>query len=285
MSEPITLVLGGTGVKGIASIGVLQSLHSHGIKIKKIIAAGISAPISAQFALEKGPDTMIYEFTRFFKDNYSSLWGLEQHSGLLQGRRLRVGDSFSYFLRERTYCQANFQNNSVLSWQILEPQIAKIFGENAFSDLKIPLAVSVIDLKQGKNILMQEGKLHDCMKASMAFPGILPPVSVGDVELVSSTIYCDLPLDNITKNDAPVLTVDLPMPFVRSNPRTLLEIISIVDDISSRAIKEKLLANTDYLFRLEGMEKFRWGDYHQIPDIVEQALIETDALLEKTKLP
>jgi NTE family protein len=285
MSEPITLVLGGTGVKGIASIGVLQSLHSHGIKIKKIIAAGISAPISAQFALEKGPDTLIYEFTRFFENNYSALWGLEQHSGLLQGRRNRVGDSFSYFLRERTYCQANFQNNSVLSWQLLEPQITKIFGDNTFSDLKIPLAVSVIDLKQGKNILVHEGKLYDCMKASMAFPGILPPVSVGEMELVSSTVYCDLPLDNITGNDAPVLTIDLPMPFIGSNPRTLLEIISIVDDISSRAIKEKLLANTDYLFRLEGMEKFRWGDYHQIPDIVEQALIETDRLLETTILP
>ena len=46
MSKPITLVLGGTGVKGVANIGVLQSLHNHGIKIKKIIAAGISAPIS-----------------------------------------------------------------------------------------------------------------------------------------------------------------------------------------------------------------------------------------------
>jgi len=285
MSEPITLVLGGTGIKGIASIGVLQSLHSHGIKIKKIIAAGISAPISAQFALEKGPDTLIYAFTRFFEENYGSLWGLEQLSGLLQSPRGRVGDSFSYFLRERTYCQANFQNESVLSWQKLEPQINQIFGDNTFSDLKIPLAVSVIDLKQGKNILVQEGKLYDCMKASMAFPGILPPVSVGEMELVSSTIYCDLPLDNITRNDAPVLTVDLPMPFVGSNPRTLLEIISIVDDISSRAIKEKLLANTDYLFRLEGMEKFRWGDYHQIPDIVEQALIETDRLLKTLTLP
>ena len=53
MSEPITLVLGGTGIKGIASIGVLQSFHNHSIKIKKIIAAGISAPVSAQFALGK----------------------------------------------------------------------------------------------------------------------------------------------------------------------------------------------------------------------------------------
>jgi NTE family protein len=209
---------------------------------------------------------------------------LEQVTGLLQSQR-RAGDSFTYFLRERTYCQANFQNDSVMSWQKVEPQIIKLFGDYTFSDLKIPLAVSVIDLKQGKNILVQEGKLRDYMKASMAFPGILPPVTVGEMELVSSTMYCDLPLDNITKNDAPVLTIDLPLPFAGSDPHTLLEVVSIVDDITGRAIKEKLLANTDYLFRLESMEKFRWGDYHQIPEIVEQALIETDRLLETTTLP
>jgi hypothetical protein len=33
------------------------------------------------------------------------------------------------------------------------------------------------------------------------------------------------------------------------------------------------------------MEKFRWGDYHQIPNIVEQALIETDRLLKTLTLP
>ena len=285
MSKAITIVLGGIGIKGIASIGVLQSLHSRGVKIKKIIAAGISAPVSAQFALGKDPDTLTDEFTRFFEENSRSLWGLEHLSGLLQSPRHRVVGSFSYFLRERTYCQGNFQNDSVLSWQIVEPQITRLFGNYSFSDLKIPLAVSVIDLKQGKNILVRQGKLNDCLKASMAFPGILPPVSVGDMELISSTVYCDLPLDNIAKNDAPVLTIELPISFVGGNPRTLLEVISIVDDISSRAIKEKLLVNTDYLFRLEGMEKFRWGDYHQIPEIAKQARNETDRLLETTTLP
>ena len=285
MSEPITLVLGGTGIKGIASIGALQSFHNHDIKIKKIIAAGISAPASAQFALGKNPDTLIDEFTRFFAENYRSLWGLEQLSGLLRSPRRDVLGSFSYFLRERTYCQANFQNASVLSWEKIDPQITQLFGNYSFSDLKIPLAVSVIDLKQGRNILVQQGKLNDCLKASMAFPGILPPVPVGEMELVSSTIFCDLPLDNLTENDAPVLTVDIPIPFVGIKPRTLLEVISIVDDISNRGIKEKLLANTDYLFRLDGIEKFRWGDYHEIPEIVKQARIETDLLLEKTSLP
>ena len=285
MSEPITLVLGGTGIKGIASIGVLQCLHSRGIEIKKIIAAGISVPISVQFALGEDPDLLTEEFARFFVENSRSLWGLEQLTGLLMSRRRRIVGNFSYFLRERLYCYANFHNDSVLSWETVEPQINRLFGDKSFSDLKIPLAVSAIDLKQGKNVLLDEGKLNDSLKASIAFPGILPPVSIRNMELVSSTVYCELPLDNITREDTPVVAIDVPSPFSGSNPRTLLEVVSIVDDIRSRAIKEKLLTKTDYLLRLSGMERFRWGNYHQIPEIVTQARNETDRLLKTTTLP
>ena len=285
MSEPITLILGGTGIKGIANIGVLQSLHNHGIKIKKIIAAGISAPISIQFALEDNPDILTEEFTRFFVGNYRSLWGLEQLTGLLKSPRHSIVGDFSYFLRERTYCHANLQNTSVLSWELVEPLITGIYRDKTFADLKIPVAVSAIDLKQGKSILVEEGKLSDSIKASMAFPGILPPVLAGNMELVSSTIFCELPLANLVNKDTPVLTIDLPGTFSGSNPRTLLEVIAIVDDIRCRAIKEKLLVKTDFLFRLEGMEQFRWGNYNQIPEIITHARNETDKLLKTVTLP
>jgi NTE family protein len=285
MSKPITLVLGGTGIKGVANIGVLQSLYNHGIKIKKIIAAGISTPISVQFALEDNPDILTEEFTRFFVGNYRSLWGLEQLTGLLKSPRHPIVGDFSYFLRERTYCHANFQSDSVLSWAAVEPQIARLFGDKTYADLKIPVAVSAIDLKQGKSILVEEGKLSDSIKASMAFPGILPPVSLGNMELVSSTIFCELPLENIDKKDRPVLTIDLPSALSGNNLRTLLEVIAIVDDIRCRAIKEKLLAKTDLLFRLEGMEQFRWGNYNQIPEIVTYARNETDKLLKTVTIP
>jgi NTE family protein len=285
MSEPVTLVLGGIGVKGIASIGILQSFTEHGFKIKKIIAAGISAPVSVQFAFGKDPDTLTDEFTRFFKEYNRSLWGLEQVTGLLMSRRRRVVGNYSYFVRERLYCHANLQSDSVLSWEAVEPQINRFFGDKTYADLTIPVAVSVIDLKQRKNILVEKGKLTDSMKASMAFPGILPPVTVGNMELVSSTIFCELPLTNISKKDRPVVTVDFPSTISGDDPHTLLEVISIVDDIRNRAIKEKLLAKTDYLFRLEGMKKFHWGDYHQIPDIVAQARREADRLLKTIVLP
>ena len=74
MSEPITLLLGGTGIKGIASIGVLQSMRKNRVKIKKIIAAGISAPISAQYALGDDPELLTQEFTQFFVENNRALW-------------------------------------------------------------------------------------------------------------------------------------------------------------------------------------------------------------------
>jgi NTE family protein len=284
MSKPVTLVLGGTGIKGIASIGVLQALHNHEIKIKKIIAAGISAPISAQFALGEDPDLLTEEFTRFFVENNRALWALEQLTGILMSRRHRL-DNFSYFLRERLYCHANFQSNGVLAWETVEPQIARLFGDKSFSDLQVPLAVSAIDLKRGKLVLVEKGRLRDSLKASMAFPGILPPVASGNMELVSSTIYCELPLDGITKKDAPVITIDLPDTFRGRNPQTLLEVISIVDDIRSRYIKERLTVKSDYIFKLEGMKKFRWGDYRQIPEIVKQAYKETDRLLKTISIP
>ena len=285
MSEPITLILGGTGVKGVASIGVLQSFQSNHVKIKKIIAAGISSLVSAQFALGKDLNLLTDEFTRFFEENNRSLWGLEQLTGLLMRRRRRIVGSFSYFLRERLYCHANLKSDSVLSWEFAEPQIARFFGNETFSDLKIPLAVSAIDLKRGRIVLLDEGKLYDSMKASIAFPGLLPPVTVGSMELVSSTIYCELPLDSIKKRDAPVVTVDLPSTFSGYNLRSLLEIVALTDDIRSKAIKEKLLTKTDYLFRFEGMRRFRWGNYHQIPQIVAQARKETDKLLKTITLP
>jgi len=57
------------------------------------------------------------------------------------------------------------------------------------------------------------------MKASMAFLAFSPRFGWGKWNLVSSTNLLRLAAGYITKNDAPVLTVDLSMPFIGSNPR------------------------------------------------------------------
>jgi len=111
--------------------------------------------------------------------------------------------------------------------------------------------VSAIDLKHGKLVLIEKGKLKDSLKASMAFRNFTPVVS-GKMELVSSTVYSELPLDGITKKDTPVIAIDLPDTTRGRSPQTLLEVISIVDDIRSQYIKKRLITKADYIFNYKG---------------------------------
>jgi hypothetical protein len=61
--------------------------------------------------------------------------------------------------------------------------------------------------------------------------------------------------------------------------------VATTDDIRSSAIKQQLLTRADYVLHLEGMERFRWGNYRQVPQMIKQARQETDRLLESITLP
>ncbi|MCX6002843.1 MAG: patatin-like phospholipase family protein [Chloroflexi bacterium] len=60
--------------------------------------------------------------------------------------------------------------------------------------------------------------------------------------------------------------------------------VATTDDIRSSAIKQQLLTRADYVLHLEGMKRFRWGNYRQIPQMIKQARQETDRLLESITL-
>jgi NTE family protein len=275
VTNPITLVLGGMGVKGVASIGIFQALNSRNIKVKKIYAAGASALVAGYYAMGKSPDELTTRFVDFFDANDKSLWGMEQMSGLFQMQRRRITDSFSYFLQERLYCRANVKRLSILAWDIVEPLIVEVFGNNTFSDLKVPLTISTIDLNAKKLFMINTGKLTDGMKAGIAFPGLFPPVNYGEHRLVSSTICCELPLEAITRADSPVLAIDFPAILSHQRPTDLLEIIARTTEIRSNAIKSRLLENVDFVIRLERMNRFRWGSYRQIPLMIRNAREQT----------
>ena len=273
--KPVTLVLGGVGIKGVASIGILQALHDHDIKVKKIYAAGASALVAGYYAMGKDPSDLKELFVQFFTGNHKALWGLEQISGLFQTQRRRIVDSFGYFLRERLYCRANMTRISLLGWEVVDSLISGVYGDTTFYSLKIPVSISTVDLNAKRLFLIEEGRLSEAMKAGIAFPGLFPPADFGGRRLVSSTLCCELPLDTIRHSDSPVITVDFPTLITRKPPRSLLEIISRTTEIRSNVIKTRLLEKVDYVVRLESINRYRWGNYHQIPDMILHTRQET----------
>ena len=285
MAKGITLVLGGLGVKGIANIGVLQALVEHRVKIKRIVAAGIGTLVGAQFALGRELEPLTEYFVRFFTENDRYLWGLEQFAGVVRSRKRRVVDSFNYFLRERLFCQANLKRISIMPWEVVEADIDNVLADASPSDLKLPLAVSAIDLKRKTEVLLKDGDLKERLKAGIAFPGLFPPVHIGDRELVSSTLYCEVPLGMVGKTKRPIVAVDIPSELSMHTPGSVIEIMAQMDEVRGAAIKEKLLSKADIVFTLEGLRKFRWGSYKQIPQLISRARGEMDRLLSSVEGP
>jgi len=285
MAKGVTLVLGGLGVKGVANIGVLQALTEHNVKIKRIVAAGIGALVGAQFALGRELEPLTEYFVRFFTENNRYMWGLEQFAGVVRSQKRRVIDSFNYFLRERLFCQANLKRISILPWELVEADIENVLGGASPTDLKMPLAVSAIDLKRKTEVLLEDGDLKERLKAGIAFPGLFPPVHIGNRELVSSTLYCEVPLGMVGRAKRPILAVDIPSELSMHTPGSVIEIMAHMDEVRGIAIKEKLLSKADIILTLEGLRRFRWGSYKQIPQLISRARREMDRLLSSVDGP
>lgn len=280
MQKGITLVLGGSGVKGAANIGVLKALREYESKIGRIVASGISALAAAQFALRGDLELLVDHLIPFFTEHQRQLWALEQLSGLPRSESRRAVSSYSYFLRARLFCRANLARISILSWECVQGELEGVFGNVDFSELEVPLAVSAIDLRQGTEVLLDKGRLVDCLKAGIAFPGLFPPVLIANQELVSSTLYCELPVDRLDEEDRPIVVIDIPTRLKGRYPKSVIDAVTQVDEIRSAAIKQRLLTKADVVLCLEGLRRFQLVSYDQITDLVSLAHREMDNLLQ-----
>jgi len=147
--------------------------------------------------------------------------------------------------------------------------LTDVLGEKTFADLKIPAAVTAVDARSGREIILTEGRLKDAILGSIALPGIFPPYPLGDWELMDGGVLNPvpvaparhlapgLPVVAVVLNDPldkPVPTYTIPVP--RILPRSIIERITRMNfaqsfdifmravDLSSRAVAHyRLLAD------------------------------------------
>jgi len=139
----ISLALGGGGAKGIAHLGVLLCLERHGYKIRAISGTSAGGIIAAIYAAGFSPSEML---DRFLRIDQSSLYG-----------RL-PGDG-----------------PSLLGVVGINKILHEMIGECTFSDLKIPTALTAVDLESEEEVILKKGRVIDAILATIALPGVFPP--------------------------------------------------------------------------------------------------------------
>lgn len=73
--------------------------------------------------------------------------------------------------------------------------MAELLPARDFKDLRQALAVTATDINTGEAIIIKQGDLLEALRASLAFPGIFPPVRFGQRFLVDGGLCNPIPID------------------------------------------------------------------------------------------
>jgi NTE family protein len=173
----ITLALGGGGSKGYAHLGVIRALEALGYNITAIAGTSAGGLAGAIYAAGFSPDDVLERIASIPQED---LFGFGRGPGLLSTSGI----------------------HSVLEG---------FLGELEFSDLKIPLALTAVDLKAKTEVIIQHGNVLDGVMATIAIPGVFPPKQLGEKLLVDGMVLDPVPVSSARRLSPrdPVVAVSL----------------------------------------------------------------------------
>jgi NTE family protein len=158
----ITLALGGGGVRGAAHIGVLNGLEKAGYRIRALAGTSAGGIAGAVYAAGYSPEELLAEFTHLDQTN-------------LYARRPGDGPS-------------------ILGVAGINHMLERLLGQRTFDELQIPLAITALDLKSKKEIILKRGRVTDAVLATISMPGVFPPQEYGDYLLVDGGLVDPVPV-------------------------------------------------------------------------------------------
>jgi NTE family protein len=162
LDSGLGLTLSGGGAFGAAHVGVLQVLDERGIQPGIVTGTSSGALIGAAYAA--GVDSgRIEEIARKFRWSRIAAWTLRPRWALLDSRAVAGA-------------------------------VVALLGEDPLiEDLPRRFAAVTTDLRTRRIVALDSGRLSTALRATMAVPGLLPPVRVGGRLLADGGMVDNVP--------------------------------------------------------------------------------------------
>ncbi len=176
----IGLVLSGGGARAFAHLGVLDELRAQGIQIDRYAGASMGSIVSGIAAMGATTDVLHEIFTRcFVRQNPSRDYTLPAYS-LIRGARTRK-------------------------------LLGEVFGDRRIEELEHRFFCVSADLFARELVVQRTGPAAQAVYASLAIPGVYPPVASGDGRLlVDGGVMNNLPVEAMAASaEGPIIAVDV----------------------------------------------------------------------------
>ena len=175
----ISLVLGSGGARGYAHIGVIEELEKSGYEIASISGSSMGALIGGLYACGKLQEYKEWVLSLDFIDVAKLLDLSLSKTGFIQGEKV---------------------------FKIIEDMIGDIMIE----DLPITFTAVATDLVRQKEVWIQDGRLLDAIRASIAIPTVFTPKKLGKRYLIDGGVLNPLPIaPTISDNTDMTIAVSL----------------------------------------------------------------------------
>jgi len=164
IEKSINLVLSGGGARAIAHIGILRALKEAHIPVDRIGGSGLGAIIAALFAINYSPD----QIKRTLKHIFA-------HRG--------------------NFLDIHFPYISFIKAKKIRKILSALFQNKNIEELSIPFYCLSTSITTKQKYIHTKGLITKALLASLAIPGIMPPVYHEDHFLMTGSLSHNLPVD------------------------------------------------------------------------------------------
>jgi NTE family protein len=164
------LALSGGGARGIAHVGVLKVLEEAQVPVHMLAGTSMGGIVAAAYAAGRSAAEI--------EQSFCSLRLLD----IVRRDRTRMG---------------------LLGHDKIADRLREVLGGDlTFDQLKLPLALTAVDLETGEEVIIREGSVVEGLLATAALPVVFPPMRWRDRLLVDGGVLNPVPFDVVRQMGA-----------------------------------------------------------------------------------
>jgi NTE family protein len=266
----IGLALGGGGVRGFTHVLVLQALDDLGLRPSMIAGTSMGAIIGSMYASGVSGKAML-EIVR-------------EHSVLKDDSLSMIYEKRDNLLEWLNVFSLTKERGGLIKAEGLFDLFVDEIKCETFEELEIPMIVIAADYWNAEEVVFDKGELLPAIQASMAVPGVYPPVCQDDRVLIDGGVVNLVPYDHVMPHCDVTIAVNVGgsrFPDEKQVPNVLESLLGTIDIMQESMLKRKMKHHQPDIYIHPEIKGIRMMDFTGIEKVLDQSKPAIDELKEK----